>query len=100
MVAKKMLAIAKDGAIAVFGIAPAAEMGHETPGFRPMDFIEDAQSVICFGIPIARDVFKTPIYGLETTWRSQNLLYRRLDTLALRFANLLEERGARAVPIY
>lgn len=100
MVAEKMLAIAKDETIPVFGIGPAAEMADAPPGFRPMDFIDDVQSVICFGIPIPRDVFKTPKYGLETTWRSQNLLYRRLDTLALRLANLLEERGARAVPIY
>ena len=41
-----------------------------------------------------------PTYMLETVWRSQNLHYRRLDTLSLRFAALLAEDGAQAVPVY
>jgi epoxyqueuosine reductase QueG len=40
------------------------------------------------------------MYAVETVWRSQNLHYRRLDTLSIRFATLLEESGERAVPIY
>jgi epoxyqueuosine reductase len=100
MVAEQLATIAKTESVPVFGIGPAAEMAEAAPGFRPSDFIADARSIICFGIPIPRDVFQTPAYGLEITWRSQNLLYRRLDTLALRFANLLEARGARAIPVY
>jgi epoxyqueuosine reductase len=98
--ADQMVAIAKEAAVPVFGIGPAAAMAGAPPGFRPTDFIPDAQSIICFGIPVPRAVFKAPKYALENTWRSQNLLYRRLDTLALRLANLLEESGARAVPVY
>jgi epoxyqueuosine reductase QueG len=41
-----------------------------------------------------------PTYGLDTIWRSQNLQYRRLDTLSMHVSALLEESGARAVPIY
>jgi epoxyqueuosine reductase len=100
MVTDQMVSIANKEGLAVFGIAPAAEMADEPPGFRPTDFLPDVQSIICFGIPIPRDVLITPTYGLETTWRSQNLLYRRLDTVALRLANFLEENGARAIPIY
>jgi epoxyqueuosine reductase len=100
MTGEQMVAIAKDEAVPVFGIGPAAQMADAPPGYRPADFIPGVQSIICFGIPIPRDVFKTPHYGLETTWRSQNLLYRRLDTLALRFANLIEESGARTIPVY
>ena len=58
------------------------------------------QSIICFGIPVPQGVYSTTNYNLEAVWRSQNLLYRRLDTLALRFSTLLEESGARAIPIY
>jgi epoxyqueuosine reductase QueG len=36
----------------------------------------------------------------QTVWRSQNLNDRRLDTLSMRMIALLEEGGARAVPIY
>jgi epoxyqueuosine reductase len=100
MVVEQMAMIAKTEGIPAFGIGPASEMADAPPGFRPADFITDARSIICFGIPIPREVFKAPAYGLEITWRSQNLLYRRLDTLALRLANFLEQNGARALPIY
>jgi hypothetical protein len=49
---------------------------------------------------VPRGVYSTPTYTLETVWRSQNLNYRRLDTLSMQIAALLEENGARAVPIY
>lgn len=83
MVAEQMVTVAKAESVPVFGIGPAAEMADAPPGFRPTDFIADVQSIVCFGIPVPGDVFNTPNYGLENTWRSQNLLYRRLDTLAL-----------------
>jgi len=92
--------IAKNENVSVFGIGPASEMADEAPGFRPEDFLPGVQSLICFGISIPRDVYCTPTYSLETVWRSQNLLYRRLDTLAMRFSSLLEESGARAIPIF
>ena len=100
MIAELMVSIAKEETVPVFGTGPAAEIATAPPGFGPKDYMADVKSIICFGIPIPRDVFNTPNYGLEHTWRSQNLLYRRLDTLALRLANLLEEGGARAMPIY
>jgi hypothetical protein len=92
--------IAKEENISVFGVGPTSEMADEPAGHRPVDFLPGAQSLICFGIPIPHDVYRTPEYNLETAWRSQNLLYRRLDTLALRLSILLEESGARALPIY
>jgi len=45
-------------------------------------------------------VYQMQTCGLETTWRSQNLYYRRLDTLSLQIAALLEDHGEKAVPIY
>jgi epoxyqueuosine reductase QueG len=41
-----------------------------------------------------------PNYAAEIIWRSQNLYYRRLDTLSVRLAAWLEEGGERAVPVY
>jgi len=92
--------IAEDEDIPVIGIGPASKMGDELPGHRPDDFLPGAQSLICFGMPVPRGVYQMPTCGLETVWRSQNLHYRRLDTLSIRFAALLEENGERAVPIY
>ena len=100
MIAEHIVAMAREEAVPVFGIGPTAKMADAPPGFRPADFITDVQSMICFGIPIPWDAYNTPSYGLETTWRSQSLLYRRLDSLALKLANLLEESGHRAMPVY
>jgi len=100
MIAARLRKVAEDENIAVFGIGSAAEMADEQPGHRPEDLLPGAQSLICFGVPFPRGVYQMPIHGTETVWRSQNLYYRRLDNLALLFAQMLEESGADAVPIY
>jgi len=100
MVVDEIRKIAEDEDIPVTGISPASKMANELPGHRPDDFLPGARSLICFGIPVPRGVYQMPTCGLETVWRSQNLHYRRLDTLSIRFAALLEENGERAVPIY
>src|SRR3972149_3610314 len=100
MVVDEIRKTAEDGHIPVLGISPASKMVNELPGHRPDDLLPGAQSLICFGIPVPRDVYRMPTYGVETVWRSQNLYYRRLDTLSIRIAALLEESGAGAVPTY
>jgi epoxyqueuosine reductase len=100
MIIDEIREIAMDENVAVWGIGPASEMADELPGHRPEDLLPDAQSLICFGIPVPSRVYQMPNYMFETIWRSQNLNYRRLDTLSMRFAALLEESGAQAVPIY
>jgi epoxyqueuosine reductase QueG len=100
IVADQICGIAEAENVPVLGIGPAAKMADELPGHRPEDLLPGAQSLICFGIPVPRQVYRMPMYGVETVWRTQNLLYRRLDTLSARFAALLEENGACAVPIY
>lgn len=92
--------IAEAENVPVFGIAPASAMADEKPGHRSEDLLPGSKSLICFGIPVPDGVYHMPTYGLETVWRSQNLHYRRLDTLSMRFATLLEESGEKAVPIY
>jgi len=100
MIAEQIREIAQDENLPVFGIGPASAMANENLGHRPEDLLPGTQSLICFGIPGPDGVYHMPAYGLETVWRSQNLLYRRLDTLSMRFAALLEESGERAVPTY
>ncbi|MBN2386769.1 MAG: hypothetical protein JXB85_07085 [Anaerolineales bacterium] len=100
MISDLLHGIAMEENIPVLGFGPASAMADERPGHRPDDLLPGAQSLVCFGLPVPRGVYQMPAYGLETTWRSQNLHYRRLDTLSLRFTALLEESGAKAVPIY
>ena len=100
MIADLIRSVAEDEEVPVFGIGPASAMADEKPGHRPEDLLPGAQSLICFGIPVPYGVYNMPNYREEMVWRSQNLHYRRLDTLSLRFAALLEESGERAAPIY
>jgi len=100
MIAEQIRKVAEGENVPVFGIGAASVMANESPGYRPEDLLPGAQSLICFGIPVPRGVYQTPTNGLETAWRSQNLNYRRLDTLSVRFAALLEESGEQAVPIF
>jgi epoxyqueuosine reductase QueG len=86
--------------IPVLGIGSALEMSDEKTGHRPDDLLPGAQSMICFGLPVPRAIYQMDRYCLETSWRSQNLNYRRLDTLTLQFATLLENDGELAVPTY
>jgi hypothetical protein len=93
MIAEDLHTITDDKNVPVIGYGPASHMADELPGHRPEDFLPGAQSLICFSIPVPRQVYQAPNYSPELVWRSQNLLYRRLDTLSLRFASLLEGRG-------
>jgi epoxyqueuosine reductase len=86
--------------IPVLGIGPASALANEPPGHRPDDLLPGAQSILCFGITVPRGVYRPMAYGVETIWRTQNLYYRRLDTLSVRFAALLEGFGEQAVPVF
>jgi len=100
MIVEKIRKIAEDEQVPVWGISHASKMANEPPGHRPDDLLPGAQSLVCFGIPIPQAVYRMPTYAVETIWRSQNLYYRRLDTLSIRIATLLEESGEHAVPTY
>lgn len=86
--------------IPVFGIGSASEMKDEPAGYRPEDFLPGAQSLICFGIPLASGIYNSTNYQTETIWRSQNLMYRQLDSISLNLSSLLEQSGAQAIPIF
>jgi epoxyqueuosine reductase QueG len=90
----------EDQRIPVWGSSSAMKMANEPPGCQPEDLLPGARSLLCFGTPLPRAVYRVPVYGLETVWRAQNLNYRRLDTLSTQFASILEENGERALPIF
>jgi epoxyqueuosine reductase QueG len=100
MIVNKIIDLAKAEKIEVFGICNASKMADERVDFRPQDFLPGVKSLICFGIPIPRDIYRSPLYSSEMVWRSQNLLYRRLDTLSLVFSSTIENSGEHALPIF
>ncbi len=100
MIIDEIYELAEKENVPVLGSCPASEMANELPGHRPEDLLPGAQSLVCFGLPVPQGVYRAPTYTRETVWRSQNLNYRRLDTLSMRIAAFLEENGARAAPVY
>ena len=100
MITEEICKIAEDEHVPVLGFAPASKMASEPPGYRPQDLLPGAQGLVCFGIPVPRAIYRTPTDAAEMICRAQSLYYRRLDTLSVRFAALLEEKGEQAVPIF
>ncbi len=99
-VMERIQMIAEGEDVPVLGTGPAAAMADEPMGYRPEDLLPGAKSLVCFGIPVPRGVYLRAPFGIETVWRSQNIYYRRLDTLSVRFAALLEKSGEQAVPVF
>jgi epoxyqueuosine reductase len=100
MIHERILDIARDENVAAIGMAPTSALADEPAGYRPEDLLPTARSLICFGIPVPNAVYQTPERSADFTCRTQSLHYRRLDALAVRFANLLEENGEQALPVY
>ena len=100
MIVDEIRKIAKAEDVAVLGFGPAAAMADEPAGYRPEDVLPGARGLICFGIPLPRAVYQTPSNAEEVVCRAQSHHYRRLDTLSLRLAALLEEHGQQALPIF
>lgn len=96
----RILAIVNDEGIPLLGVAASQELENEPVGSRPSDLLPDARTILCFALGVPAAVYDTDAHQTETVWRTQNIYYRRLDTLSLRFAALLEDSGNRAVPVF
>lgn len=96
----RICAIADEEDIPVLGVAASREMESEPSGSRPSDLLPDARTILCFGLAVPAGVYDSDAHQTETVWRTQNIYYRRLDTLSLRFAALLEDSGAHAIPVF
>lgn len=92
--------IAQAEDVPILGIGPAAALADEPPGRRPEDLLPGARSLVSFALPVPRGVYRESPHAAETVWRSQNLYYRRLDTLAVRLSALIEDSGDQAVPVF
>ncbi|MCB2187174.1 MAG: hypothetical protein KQJ78_12195 [Deltaproteobacteria bacterium] len=85
--------------VQVAGAAPVAALAGAPAGRSPTDWLPGARSVVIFGLPVPRGVFRAAAQKEAFYGRAASLLYRRLDTLALEAAALLEEAGGAALPI-
>jgi epoxyqueuosine reductase QueG len=86
--------------IQVYGINSSNKMKDAPTGFHPDDYLPDSKSIICFALPVPKAVYSLNSYKKEFVWRSQNLIYRDLDTHSLKISNILENNNYKAVPIF
>src|SRR3990172_5958811 len=84
--------------ISAWGTSPSGPMEDERPGYRPSDLVPGARSMVCFGVPVPRGIFDQKHHAVDGIWRTQNLYYRKLDSLSVRLAARLEGGGGRAGP--
>jgi epoxyqueuosine reductase len=85
--------------IPVFGIANAASLKNDPSGYRPSDMLSSAQSILCFGIPLPKGIFKCQERSEWMYWRAASVYYRNIDMVLMRACNIIEEKGEVAVPI-
>ena len=100
MITKDIQAIAGSEQLAGLGFAPASAMAGAPAGHRPEDLLPGARGLISFAVPVPRSVYRTPVHAEDMVCRTQSLLYRRLDSIAVRIAALLEEQGEQALPVF
>ncbi len=86
--------------IPVFGIAKASSLEKEPSGYRPSDMLASAKSILCFGIPVPKGIFKSEERSEWMYWRAASIYYRNIDMVLMRACSIIEEKGEVAVPIY
>lgn len=67
--------------------------------FSPRKILKEAQSIICFAIPIPRGVLYSDSYDTLLFWRYCNITYRHLDNVANSLSLHLEDQGYISTPI-
>ena len=86
--------------IPVFGIAKASDLENEPLGYKPSDMLTSAKSIICFGIPVPKGIFKCQERSEWMYWRAASIYYRNIDMVLMRACSIIEGKGEVAVPIY
>jgi epoxyqueuosine reductase QueG len=86
--------------IPVFGIDKASSLENEPSGYRPLDMLDSAKSILCFGIPVPKGIFKCQGRSESMYWRAASIYYRNIDAVLMRACSIIEEKGEVAIPIY
>ena len=86
--------------IPVFGIDKASSLENEPSGYRPSDMLDSAKSILCFGIPVPKGIFKCQGRSESMYWRAASIYYRNNDAVLMRACSIIEEKGDVAIPIY
>jgi epoxyqueuosine reductase len=82
------------------GAARVRPLPQVPESFSPRSVLPEADSVICYGVPIPKGVVYGRSSPLDSYWRYCNMAYRLLDAASSRLCVLLEEKGELAAPLY
>jgi epoxyqueuosine reductase QueG len=86
--------------IPVFGTAKAGPLENEPLGYRPLDMLASAQSILCLGIPVSKGIFRCKDRSAWMYWRAANIYYRTIDATLMKVCSILEAKEEVAVPIF
>ena len=86
--------------IPIFGIANTSSLENEPSGYTPSDMLSSARSILCFGLPVPKGVFKSGERSEWMYWRAANVYYRNIDAVLIRTCSMIEEKGEIAVPVF
>jgi epoxyqueuosine reductase len=84
----------------VFGTAPAAMLENGRPGYRPMDLLPGARSIVCFGTPMPQGIYHCASKPIEMYWRAVAMFWRATDDLSLQVATAIEQAGFTSCPVF
>ena len=86
--------------IPVFGISKASSLENEPSGYKPSNMLDSAKSILCFGIPVPKGIFKSEERSASMYWRAASIYYRNIDAVLMRACSMIEEKGEIAVPVF
>lgn len=90
----------KKQGIQIIGIAEMKELSPVPREFSPQSILREAQSIICYGVPIPRGIVYADNNDLSMYWRYCTMVYKSIDMVSNRLAVFLEEKGHKTSPIY
>ncbi len=86
--------------IPVFGSIDTRSLEKEPSGYRPSDTLSSARSIVCFGLPVPKGIFRCRERSEWMYWRAANVYYRNIDAVLMRACSIVEESGEIAVPVF
>ena len=92
--------LCEQNGIPVFGIGDSSLLEGAPEGYRPSDNLPGTKSMVCLGIPVPKGVLRQNGRSNAVYGRTANIYYRKMDTVLLQAACLLEASGASALPVF
>ena len=86
--------------ISIYGVANTKDQSRYQECKVPQQILEDANSVICYGIPIPKGIIYAKSENLLQYWRYCNIQYRTLDSITNELCLFFETFKCLAAPIY